>query len=321
MRASIIIAALGAGLMAGAVSAAGDQVSLKSVRAGTAHETLFSLALNSGVGFAVGAAGQMLMSSDAGASWKEVRPAPTSEALFGVAARGGSVIAVGQNGVVLTLDANGKWNAVKSGTDKRLFAVSINNAKLAVAVGAFGTIIKSTDGGESWSKVEINWGDFSADGNEPHVYGVSVDDSNVITAVAEFGLILRSADAGASWQAAHKGDATSPSLFALDLRADGLGLAVGQSGTVLRSTDHGATWTPVPSGTDAILLSVSAGAGGRAAITGMHEMLVSSNDGAAWTRIGGAEAATTWYQDVTSDRGGGPMLMVGRAGQIVRLDN
>ncbi len=305
----------GAGLLLAGSAVSGAQP-ITPLVSGTAHQALFAISAQGDAAIAVGAAGAIVQSSDAGKTWKAVTPAPTPLTLLGVSVQQGHAIAVGQEGTVLVMDAGGKWNKAGSGTDNRLFGVSVNSSGLAVAVGAFGTALKSIDGGMNWASIAPDWNSYNKDGEQPHLYDVTVDESGAITMVGEFGLILRSVDGGKNWQTLHKGDA---SLFALDLPATGTAYAAGQNGALLRSTDHGANWSDVATGTTAILLGVHASADGKVAVTGMHDMLLSTDDGKTWSHPGGEDINTTWYQGIAAVGAQQAVLAVGHSGQIIRI--
>ena len=308
-----VLAGAGLLLAGGAASAA---PSVTPLLTGTAHQALFALSTHADVAIAVGAAGEILESADSGKSWKAVTPAPTPLSLLGVSVQQGHAIAVGQEGTVLVMNGDGKWAKAVSGTDNRLFGVSVNNGGQAAAVGAFGTVIKSDDGGQTWASIAPDWNSYNKDGEQPHLYDVNVDEKGVVTLVGEFGLILRSADGGKSWQTLHKGDA---SLFALELPAEGTAYAAGQNGALLRSTDHGATWSDVDTGTKAILLGIHSSTDGKVVVTGLHDMLLSGDDGKSWQHLGGEEINTNWYQGITGAGAAQTVLAVGHSGQIIRV--
>lgn len=308
------------GIAVGALSAAagGDvskQVQVAPVVAGTAHQALFSVAFEGDAGVAVGAAGGILGSEDGGKTWKAVAPAPTELSLLGVDIKQSRAIAVGQSGLILTREQAGNWQKAVSGTDNRLFAVSLNSKGLAVAVGAFGTVLKSDDGGHKWKSVAPPWTAYADQGVEPHIYDVKVAEDGVATIVGEFGLILRSVDSGANWIAVHKGEA---SLFALDLRADGVGYAVGQNGAIFRTADRGATWAGVDAGSKANLLGVRSSPDGKVVVTAMRDMLA-SDDGRTWRQVSGGDFGTAWYTGLHLGSGASA-LVVGHSGRIVRIE-
>lgn len=284
---------------------------------GTVHQALFGVAFDGDRGVAVGAMGEIMESADSGKSWTAVSPRPTPLALLGVGVHGSRRIAVGQQGTILLSENAGPWTAMKSGSKERLLAVSVNEKGQAVAVGSFGTILVSGDGGHSWEPRTIDWSKILKDPVDPHLFDVIVGDNGAVTVVGEYGLILRSSDAGARWTATTNGEA---SLFGLELRPDGVGYAVGQEGTVLATRDGGARWTRLVTGSQAVLLSVSSAADGRVVIAGMREMLQSSDNGATWKPRTDQDFATAWYSQLAMPADGG-LVMVGHSGRIVRLQD
>jgi photosystem II stability/assembly factor-like uncharacterized protein len=290
---------------------------IETVYAGTAHQALFAVSMRDKLGIAVGAHGEVRETADGGRSWKEVMPSPTEAALLGVALLPKWAIAVGQGGVVARRDSTGRWKRLESGTSNRLFAVDGNVDGVVVAVGAFGTTLKSVDFGAHWRSIAPQWASYTPQAEEPHLYAVQLGSDSSITIAGEFGLILRSVDGGDHWSAVHKGEA---SIFALQLRPDGQGYAVGQSGIVLKSANGGQTWTDTAgSSGDGILLGVQSFPGGRVIAVGMYEVLVSEDNGASWVRLGPAQMGTAWYEAVSAGTPDAPALLVGASGRIVRL--
>jgi photosystem II stability/assembly factor-like uncharacterized protein len=310
----LIASVLVAPLSGSAESAAVDR-GPAVLRDGTRHQALFAVAFDNDAGVAVGASGAVLESSDGGQHWQPIPKAVTPLALLAVDVRGTKRLAVGQRGVVLRKEGAGAWVASSAGTDERLFGVSENATGLAVAVGSFGTVMKSTDGGQNWQKLTVDWAPFAEAGTEPHLYAVKVDDAGTITMGGEFGLILRSGDGGGTWKALHKGDA---SVLAIELRVDGVGYAVGQNGSILRSKDGGATWDSVNAGTKAILLGVRSAAGS-VYVTGMRNMLVSSDDGATWRAVTGGDFSVAWYAGVAASPSKKGVIAVGQAGRVLGI--
>ncbi|PTU32899.1 photosystem II stability/assembly factor-like protein [Stenotrophobium rhamnosiphilum] len=306
-------AAITLGAYAPNVVAAGT-MQLKPIVTGTVHQALFSIALDGNTGVAVGAGGQIMESADAGKTWKQSAASVGELSFLGVAVNKDHAIAVGQQGQVFVRAQGKTWSKAETGTDNRLLSVSVNSSGVAVAVGAFGTVLTSTDGGLNWQKSSPEWINIMPQGEEPHLYVASADEKGVLTIAGEFGLILRSADGGATWKTLNKGDA---SVFAMHVRADGVGYAVGQAGSMLRTTDGGATWKPLTTSTPAILLGVTSSADGKVYITGMHDMLISTDDGSTWNHATNPEITTAWYQGITGSDA--QILAVGNRGQIVRV--
>ncbi len=299
-------------------SSACEAQSIETVHAGTAHQALFAVSMHDDAGVAVGAQGEVQETADGGRSWKEVIPSPTDAALFGVVLLPKWAIAVGQGGVMARREATGRWRTLNSGTGNRLFAVAASNEGLVIAVGAFGTALKSADFGEHWSSIAPQWSSYTPQGEDPHLYAVQLDSNGAILVAGEFGLILHSVDGGNHWSAVHKGDA---SIFSLQLRSDGYAYAVGQSGIVLKSTNRGESWAEIGSGSNrnGILLGVQSFPGGKVLVAGMYEVLLSRDDGNSWTRVGAAQMGTAWYEGVAALAPQSTAVLVGLSGRIARL--
>ncbi|MGV2479964.1 UNVERIFIED_CONTAM: photosystem II stability/assembly factor-like protein, partial [Salmonella enterica subsp. enterica serovar Weltevreden] len=122
---------------------AGD---IEPLARGPVDDALFAASFDGAQGIAAGAAGELRTSSDGGKTWRTEKLDTQGLSLLGVAALGGRQIAVGQQGMVFTR-ADGAWTPGKSGTQQRLFSVAMHRSGLALTVGAFGTLLRSTDAG------------------------------------------------------------------------------------------------------------------------------------------------------------------------------
>lgn len=301
-----------------------EGISVTTLVEGVAHSALHGIDVDNGLGVAVGTAGAILESTDDGAHWAASKATPTDLSLLAVAVKADHAIAVGQLGVVLVRE-KGTWTKVDAGTDARLLAVDVNSSGRAVAGGQFGTLLKSEDGGKTWSSVAPTW-DAIKDPNgvgtsEPHVYSVVVDELGVITVAGEFGMILRSDDGAASWRVIKPIESRSPTLNALS-QPSGPGdssFAVGQSGELLTSSDGGMTWMRCTATTEQSFLGVAASSGGLVVASGMRVMYVSPNAGLSWTRLDQGDFSTDWYQAVRSTSRPNVLLAVGHSGKIVQI--
>lgn len=287
---------------------------LDQIRIGTAHRALFDIAADGDQLYAVGAIGTVLSSQDAGATWV-TESSDSDLALLGVAATATNQLAVGQTGLVLRRNGEGHWERVATDTDQRLMAVDVADDGVAVAVGSFGAMLRSPDGGRSWAAVTNDWEAMVEDGFEPHLYGVQAWPGGVFCVVGEYGLILRSDDHGKTWTKVNGGEA---SLFAVQIAEDGDGYAVGQTGTVLRTRDAGQSWTPIKVPSDANLLGVSQTASGEVVIPGMRDMLVSQDDGASWQQVSDEDISRIWYLGAAAARGN-KVIVVGQTERIASI--
>jgi photosystem II stability/assembly factor-like uncharacterized protein len=286
------------------------------LRQGIAHDALYDLCFDARGGVAVGAAGTLLEAGTAGEDWRPHAGEPlTTLALLGAGCGGGRRLAVGQVGTML-LDEGSGWTRVESGTGQRLLAADLDSAGLAFAVGGFGTVLRSRDGGRHWESLAFDWQAIVEDFAEPHLYAVEVAEDGVVTIVGEFEMVLRSTDGGDSWMRVHRGDA---SLFGLHLRPDGAGFAVGQQGRVLATRDGGASWQVLDTGQDASLLDVWSAPDGSIVASGMRTMLSSSDAGESWRVIEGADIATGWYAGLAEPTAGAGTRLVsaGHTGRVL----
>lgn len=311
---------------------------------GTAHDALYGLCESGSQQLAVGDAGLVLESLDAGDSWTKITPF-TDNALLDISCSNDVSLVVGQDGEIFRRAVNGfktvnglkavnelkavdgsktveSFTAVASNTEERLLSVSdVSDTGLVLAVGAFGTIIRSTDAGQSWQSITMDWPTLTNDFFEPHLYDVHVSDTGTVTVVGEFELIIQSLDQGDTWQTVHLGEA---SLFGLSLHANGTGFAVGQEGKIIKTADGGRVWQEVDASSSGILLNVWSSGSGDVLISGIRNTLQSSDNGLSWNRIDQGVLSSGWYQGLSVIYGGNSQsksaLLAGHGGNLIKLE-
>jgi len=298
---------------------------LAPVHTGIPHDAIYDMALNGKKGIAIGAFGTILESDDAGASWKKVESG-TEFALLGLAVVGDKRLIVGQRGTVLVGKPDGGWEPGNSGSEARLLQVGMNSSGLAVAVGEFGTVMRSRDAGKTWEKLTLDWAAFREDGYEPHLYTSNVDEAGRVVIAGEFSYVIISEDGGDTWNLATKGD---KSIFAMHLQDDGTGFAVGQEGLVMKTTDRGATWQTLNPNSNANLFGVWSSKQGEVVITGQRALLRSSDGGNTFTASTDIEIIRNWFLPIavgeaSMEAPGGQMVsqviyIGGYMGRIARL--
>ncbi len=318
LRQAILSAALCTGCLATGAQASGQGTNgmLDVVHQGIVHDALYDVCLDGQSGLAVGLAGTVLTTDDAGLTWNN-GSAGVDNALLGVSCGKSVSLVVGQTGLIMRKAGDGEWSNVDSGTDQRLLSVSANESGLAVAVGGFGTVLKSSDGGLTWAPLSFDWEAILNDFLEPHVYDVNVSAGGIITLVGEFDLVLRSADKGATWDTVNKGDT---SLFAVDFRDEASGFAVGQNGKVVKTLDGGLTWTIMTVPTQENLLDVWS-SGNQVLVTGIRTLMRSRDDGLNWEVITEGDVTVQWYQALKGTASGDTdsVVMVGHSGRIINI--
>src|ERR1041385_3454664 len=93
-------------------------------------------------------------------------------------------------GAVATESARWVWqNPLPQGNDLR--GASFVDANTGTVVGFYGTIVRTSDGGSSWT--------IQSSGTTENLWAVSFSDVNNGTAVGENGTILRTTDGGNNW--------------------------------------------------------------------------------------------------------------------------
>lgn len=298
---------------------------IKTLVQGIPHSAFFGISFDGARGVAVGAGGAITESSDGGQTWTPVKQRVTELALLAVDRRGSHTIAVGQAGLVMIEESPGKWVQVDAGTTNRLFSVSVNSMGFAVAVGEFGVMLKSADGGHTWSPAAPDWAQYadaeSFGTGEPHVYAAVVTESGEVTVAGEYGVILRSNDQATSWTVLRPITPEVPTLFALYIPHDGVGnsYAVGQHGELLISADNGRTWGKCTTSTNSNFLSVTAAPDGEVVVTGMRAMYRSVNSGVTWDSIEEGDVLTDWYQTVRTVPTTGKILAAGHSGKVIQI--
>jgi photosystem II stability/assembly factor-like uncharacterized protein len=77
------------------------------------------------------------------------------------------------------------------------------------------------------------------------------------------------------------------------------GYAVGQEGLIIKTNDGGLTWQRVDGKSGSNLLGVWSG-NGEVVISGIREMLRSSDNGATFTNTADIKVNRTWYQGIAA---------------------
>jgi photosystem II stability/assembly factor-like uncharacterized protein len=172
---------------------------------------------------------------------------------------------------VVTVRAQGSgWLIQSSPSLQNLYGVAFSDRNTWIAVGAAGTIIRTSDGGQGWKSVASPTGDA--------LRGVSFRGS-IGVAVGIAGRILRSTDAGSSWVQGPR--PTTKALYAVSLE-DSLAVITGEEGTILVSTDAGTTWALRTAGTASILFGVSLKGGVAVGVGGQGAIVMSGGLVSGW---------------------------------------
>jgi photosystem II stability/assembly factor-like uncharacterized protein len=259
-----------------------------SVPAGTGDlfDVVWIENLNSFV--AVGAAGEILVSSsNIGNAWSE-RPSGVGADLRGVgefAASTTFAVAVGSGGTIVRSASPelGGWQEEASPTGEGLWDV-VQGSSVSVSVGENGTILKGSRNGTAWVSVTSP---VTAD-----LLAVTVESQGNFIAVGEDGVILRGLGDGVTWIVIDEpaSNVTLHDVVGLDFNPPSV--AVGAGGKLMISTSTGLQWSDVETTTASNLRAV-AFTGTDFVACGDAESVVWSAAGFAWEDVT-ALAPTSW---------------------------
>jgi photosystem II stability/assembly factor-like uncharacterized protein len=189
--------------------------------------------------------------------------------------------------VIAVVAGQDAWLSQPGGTSQRLRGVSAVSSRVAWASGAGGTVIRTADGGATWTSVppagagELDFRDIEA---------VSAEVAFVLAiGPGERSRIYKTVDGGKAWTQQFLNAEPRAFYDAMAFWDANRGLAFGDpvdgKFTVIRTSDGGGTWTAVP---PANLPPALEGEGGFAA---SGTCLVVAGTGHAWFGTGGAARA------------------------------
>jgi photosystem II stability/assembly factor-like uncharacterized protein len=235
-------------------------------------------------GWAVGHDGVILHSTDAGKTWvKQLDGSHISPLLLekaqaditrleeaSTAAPNDEELTAALDNAYFALD-DAKASAA-SGPSRPLLDVWFRNADEGWAVGAYGVIVHTKNGGRNWDYVSS-----LTNPDRLHLNTVlGLPDGSLLVA-GEAGQLHRSLDGGKHWEASQQ--LTQASLYKLMQLTNGKLLALGFGGTLLSSHDLGRTWeslkTPIPVG----LYGGKQLSDGAIVLSGQGGVLLYSSDG------------------------------------------
>ena len=212
--------------------------------------------------------------------------------------------AVGGNGLVIRSTDGGQTFTPSSPATTTLNGVYFLDELEGWAVGNSGIAIHTTDGGDHWTQTTPG---------SLALNSVYFADANHGWMVGDSGKILRTINGGANWTTSTPTSAALYSVFALDNQ---LAWAVGK-GVVLRTVNGGATWTSASPSTQTLrgvffvndLLGFAVGTNGA--------VLKSTNSGYSWTATTPttSDLYSTFFVNATTG------WAVGEAGAILSTTN
>lgn len=302
-----VVAAFWVTLSSGAVGAGAAGVSWTQQSSGTS-DTLSAVHFrDASRGWAVGADGVVVSTTDGGIVWAP-QSTPTSDSLYSVHfVDDQNGWAVGGHGTLLhTVNAGAGWIAQDSSTTDTLYSVHFVDALHGWAAGWGGRILSTTNGGVTWVP--------RASGTGSSLQSIRFDDTLVGWAVGTGGTILRTVNGGVTWIPQDSG--TTEDLYSIEVRDRSTAWAVGDNGRILLTTNGGATWTVPLTGVIPSLVSVDFVDGNLGWAVGQSGTILSTVDGG---RVWSAQSSgTTRSVQAVHFPGSGIGWAVGEGGTILR---
>ncbi|MFC1569036.1 CARDB domain-containing protein [bacterium] len=165
--------------------------------------------------------------------------------------------------VIISEKSTGLWEVQQSGTGNRLYYVAAVSSLEAWAVGFNGIILRTIDGGDSWTDVWHN-------NESTHFFGVDALDANTAFVTGYTGdyiegtnvsVIYKTTDGGSSWTKVHEhANAWMNHVKMLDVVN---GMAIGDPfqgiWKIVHTTDEGNSWQQIPNTPAAELEAWSSG--------------------------------------------------------------
>jgi photosystem II stability/assembly factor-like uncharacterized protein len=163
-------------------------------------------------------------------------------------------------------------SAVATGPADPFLDILMLDAQHGFAVGAYGMLYRTDDGGESW-KLNIAGIDNT---DRYHYYAMAADNHGSLYLSGEAGLLYHSRDGGDNWT--RVADLYDGSLFGLVTSEDAV-ITFGLRGNIFRSTDRGETWSRIDTGESYSLYGGTVLESGEILLFGGAGQVLSSSDG------------------------------------------
>jgi photosystem II stability/assembly factor-like uncharacterized protein len=194
---------------------------------------------------------------------------------------------------------------MQSNTTRHLFGASISNFPTMFVTGAQGTVLRSTDAGNSWHPRSV--------GTAQHLHAVH-GIGTIVYVVGSFGTVLLSTDLGQSWTPRFSG--TTAAIRGVMTLSNTDCIIVGDAGQLRTSTNQGQTWVLRTLGMTRNFLDIDAHGGAAVFVSGDSGTVLRSTDAGVTWSVGN----TGFFTNHTGIAFATPLVgvMVGRRGSIGR---
>ena len=257
------------------------------------------------------AKGEQLKPSNSVDGLAVMAPLANFSVLNDIHGRSASAIAVGERGHILLTSNNGKkWKQQPSPTRRTLNAVYWVNSRLVWAAGHQSVLLRSQDGGESWTKIKV------LDDPETAFLDVLFVDPKKGFIVGSYGKLFSTNDGGEKWT--EKAQDEDPHFYQLTKAPGGSLWLIGEFGTVWRSDNLGQAWEPLDALYEGTFFGALPLTNSGALVFGLRGNIFRSEDGAAWEKI---ETTTNALLHGGVQLRDGGMILTAGAGELLLSEN
>lgn len=243
---------------------------------------------DSDLGWAVGHDAVILHSRDGGATWERQLDGRSTGRLLleaavaweaDVQARADAAGDEAGEELLMELDAaqlavSDAEREIEVGPNRPFLDVEFTDRQHGIAVGAFGYLFETRDGGQTWKSASSHVPNFEG----LHLYAIAGNGGDRLFLVGEFGFAARSTDGGASWERLDLGyDGT---LFNLTVSRNAVWL-FGLRGNAFYSSNGGQDFATVKLPVEASLLGGAGLPGGGVVLVGTGGAFAALRDGGA----------------------------------------
>ena len=201
----------------------------------------------------------------------------------------------------------GAWNSAPVSSQEQLQALTCNEAGDLWVSGAFGTLVRSSDGGASWDDFSL-YEDFT-------LTGITFADDQTGYAVGEFGTLVKTSDGGESWEMM---DPITDDFYPLSVHFNGQdeGWVSGVLGLILYTNDGGMSWETQDTATQASIYGFVTAEANTYAFGDLGALLRYDAESAAWVDQPSPDIPVHYASAAALD---GRLLLVGGWGVVMEV--
>jgi len=182
-------------------------------------------------------------------------------------------VIVGETGQIIKIK-NLNLISITSPTTQNLYSVFFPIYSNGIAVGNNGTVIRTTNGGYSWSIINS--------GISNTLFSVTFPSTNTAYAAGVNGVVIKTTDNGQNWVT--KTQPVNDTLRSVWFTSDNTGFVVSRNGAIFKTTDGGNSWQNKLSGTSQNLNAIRFNNQNIGYIAGNNKLVLrTTNAGETWT--------------------------------------